>query len=297
MSKKKGGKGLSPKQIDDIEQDYGLAYALFKAFPELNDLLQKAVKNTWTPARFQTELRQTKWFEKHSDVWRKTTALKYSDPQTYHKRMLDNASAYKGIASSMGVNLSQNRLRALAERGLLFGWTEDQVKDVLSRYIKPSNGEYGGSLAASQDNLSKLAYQNGVHINGHTMQNWMKSIARGDGSEEQFSNYIKRQAASTFSLYGDQIKNGATMYDIANPYINTMAQTLELNPNEIDLFDPTIRKALSGTRNDKGQLEPVSMTDFEDSLRQDRRWQYTDTANEQARGYVRSLSQMWGLSG
>lgn len=294
--KKRRPRPLSPKQIDKIEEEYGLAYALFKAFPELNNLLQSAVKDHWTPAKFQVELRQTNWFKKHSDVWRKNIALKYTDPASYNERLQNNITAVRNLSASVGVTFIPKNLRYVAERALLFGWDEGQLRDYLAQYVRPNaQGDFGGALAAAENNLSQLAHQNGVRVNRNLMTTWMRNIARGEGTEDQFQNYIRNQAAGTFKLYADQIRAGANVYDIANPYINAMAQTLELNPNQVDLFDPTVRRALSGVRNDKGQLEEMSVTDFEDQLRQDKRWQYTQQANEQAKGYVNAISKMWGL--
>lgn len=281
-----------------IEQSYGLSYALFQAFPELNTLLGKAVKNSWSPGKFQVELRNTQWFQQHSDTWRKNIALKYSDPTTYNQRLDQNLSQFNNLASSVGVHLAPGASRQLAEQAMLLGWNEGQVRDVLANYVKPSDtGDYGGDLANIEHNLNTLAYQNGIKLSPQQMQGWMQAVARGDQSESELSNSIRDIAAKTFSLYGDQIKGGANLYDVASPYVQAMASTLELNPNSIDLFDPNIRKALTGVRNDKtGQYEPMSVTSFEDTLRQDKRWQYTQTAQDQARGYVSAISKAWGLT-
>lgn len=288
--------GLTPKERDEIEEDYGLSYALFRAYPELHGLLDKAIDGTWTPQKFQVELRQTNWFKKHSDVWRKNIALKYADPATYKERLANQQTALRNIAASLGIRLSKKTLGSLTRTSFNFGWDEGQMRDHLARYIKPSaTGDYGGELAQHENNLSSLAYQNGVRISRNQMRGWMRSIARGDGSPEQFQNYIRKIAASTFSLYGDQIKAGANLLDVANPYIQAMAGTLELNPGEIDLFDPTVRKALSGVKDDKGVAQPLSITDFEDQLRRDKRWQYTKTAQTQAKGYATAIARMWGL--
>lgn len=290
--------GLSKKQQDQIEQSYGLSYALFQAFPELNTLLGKAVKENWSAQKFQVELRQTDWFKTHSDVWRKNTALKYSDPASYNERLNQQTSQFENLATSLGVHLDPSMNRQLAEQALLFGWDEGQVKNVLSQYVAPSQtGDYGGDLASVEHNLNSLAYQNGIKLSPQQLQGWMQSIANGNASEEELSTQIRDIAAKTFSLYGDQIRGGANLMDIASPYVQAMASTLELNPNNLDLFDPNIRQALTGSLNDKtGQYEPMSVTKFEDSLRQDKRWQYTQTAQDQARGYVAALSNAWGLS-
>lgn len=298
VKKKKPTGGLTQKQQNQIEQDYGLSYALFKAFPELKAMLGKAVKQNWSAAKFQIELRQSDWFKKHSDVWRKNTALKYSDPATYQDRLNQSVSQFQNLAGSLGVHLDRGGVHQLAERALLFGLDEGQVRDILAGYVKPSaQGDYGGDLAGIEHNLNTTAARNGIKLSPAQMQGWMRAVARGDSSEEEFQQSIRQMAASTFSLYGDQIKGGSDLADIASPYMQAMASTLELNPGQLSLFDPTIRKALTGVQDPKTkQYNPMSVTSFEDQLRQDKRWQFTQTAQDQARGYTAALSNAWGLT-
>lgn len=280
---------------DEIEQEYGLAYALFKAFPELEKLLKKAVNQGWDANKFQVELRQTDWFKKHNDVWRQNIALKYSDPSTYKERLGNSMTALENLAGAYGARLSKKAERRLAERALLFGWDEDQIRDQLARFVRPSQGgHYGGQLSAVETQLRNTALRNGVRIGQDQMQRWMRNIVRGNSSQEQFETFIRSEAAKTFTAYADQINGGMDLADVASPYIQSMSDILELNGSGIDLYDRTIRKALSH-KNDKGEPSPMSISEFEDTLRQDKRWAHTQQANDQARGYVDALSKMWGL--
>jgi hypothetical protein len=280
---------------DKIEEEYGLSYALFQAFPELKELLRKAVNGNWSPSKFQVELRQTQWFKKHSDVWRETTALKFSDPSTYRERLANSMTAVQNLAGSFGARLGA--LKRLAERALLFGMSDDQIRDVLANHIKPSEGgHYSGQLSGIEQDLQSLAARNGVRVGKKQLQNWMKSIVRGDASQQQFEQHIRDLAAQTFGAYGDQIRSGIDLIDAASPYMQSMTEILELNPGALDLYDPTLRRAMTGTRNDKNEVVPMSLTDFEDQLRKDRRWQYTQNAREQAMGFTSAISKMWGLS-
>lgn len=281
---------------DQIEEEYGLSYALFKAFPELNDLLSKAVKGSWTPSKFQVELRQTNWFKKHSDVWRENTALKYADPAAYKERLQNSLTTVKNLLGAYGIHLSKEAVTRLGERALLFGMSEDQVRDNIAQYVKPSaTGHYGGQLAGIEQNLRETALRNGVRINNNQLKGWMQNITRGDAGTEQYETFLRDMAAKTFTLYGDQIKNGMDLADVASPYVQTMAEILEVNPGSLDLYDPTIRKALSGVPDKDGKLQFTSISDFEDSLRKDSRWKFTKGAKSQAEGYVASLRKMWGM--
>lgn len=299
----KGGKpagGGKQDKIDrdQIEEDYGLSYALFKAFPELEKLLKNAIAGNWTPTKFQVELRQTEWFKKHSDIWREVTALHYSDPATYEERFQESLTAVTNLAGSVGAQISQQGLERLAKRSLLFGFDEAQIRDVLAKHVKPGGqGYYTGDMSTIEDQLRSTAIQNGVTLNEGQLQKWMQSIVRGDASQDQFVTSIRRMAADAFPLYGEQVKGGLDLMDVASPFIQSMAQILELNPADIQLTDPTIRRALSGKTDSTGKVLPTTTSDFEDALRNDSRWMYTKNAKSTAEGFAASISKMWGLMG
>lgn len=282
---------------DQIEEDYGLSYALFKAFPELNDLLKTAIAEVWSPGKFQVELRQTGWFKKHSDVWRENTALKFADPATFDERYQTTLAKVQDLAAAVGARVSDKGLERLSKRALLLGLSDDEIHNKLANFVRPDpSGSYTGDVASIEGDLRAVALQNGVRLHDDQLKKWMQSIVRGDASQEQFVNNIRTMAAQQFPIYGEQIKGGMDLIDVANPYIQSMSSLLEMAPGAITLDDPTIRRALTGARDDKGKVQPTSLTDFEDGLRRDKRWQYTKNAKDQALGYAASLSRMWGLA-
>lgn len=297
MSKDKTKSGQDTINQDKIEEEYGLSYALFQAFPELKALLKQAVANNWDPSKFQVELRQSEWFKKHSDIWRQNTALKFSDPATYQERLTNSMTSVQNLAAAYGASFSKEGLKRLAERSLLFGMSEDQIRDAVANHIVPSAaGHYSGQLSSIEQDLRSTAMQNGVRIGDNQVKRWMREIVRGNSSQEQYQTYIRDIAAKTFGAYGEQIKGGMNLADLASPYLQSMSQILEMNPGSLDLYDPTIRRAMAGVKDKKtGKVEAMSVTDFEDSLRQDKRWLHTKQAKDSATEWTRALSTMWGL--
>jgi hypothetical protein len=85
-----------------------------------------------------------------------------------------------------------------------------------------------------------------------------------------------------------------TVAEIANPYIRSMATLLELNDADIDLFDPTIRAALTGrTQDGTPAVKPIWQ--FENEVRSDSRWLNTNNARDSLDGVGNSILKMWGL--
>lgn len=302
-SKKPKGKKKDAKDPDkdklsprEIEREYGFAYQFFKSDDELWDLLQKAIKGNWSSERFQARLQDTKWFQKHSDIWRQNTALKYTDPSTYRERLNNYKDQIQNLAGQWGADLTQRELNTYAERAYLFGWSEAQILDHIAKDVTPNKaGNYGGSLASIEQQLRQVAANNGIKIPQEQLTKWMRQIVRGNADVRQFETHIRDLAARTFEAYGQEIRSGMDALDIAAPYIQSMSEVLELNPANVNLFDRTIRSALSYRDPKTGEARPMSLTDFEDALRHDRRWQYTDNARETLKGYAIELGKMWGV--
>jgi len=74
-----------------------------------------------------------------------------------------------------------------------------------------------------------------------------------------------------------------------------MAQTFELNPGDIDLFDPTIRKSLQASDPTTGKITMKPLWQFEQELKRDRRWLATDNARDTLMSTTRGVLQKWGL--
>jgi hypothetical protein len=70
-----------------------------------------------------------------------------------------------------------------------------------------------------------------------------------------------------------------------------MAETLELNPKDIDALDPTIQVALKNNGN-KGTM---NLTDFNRLLRNDPRWARTRNAKQEASNYALEVLKDFGL--
>jgi hypothetical protein len=69
-----------------------------------------------------------------------------------------------------------------------------------------------------------------------------------------------------------------------------MANILELNPDEIDLNDPSLEVAI----NDKGDM---NLSEFKRVLRQDSRWQYTNQAKEEVSNIALKVLKDFGFQG
>lgn len=157
-----------------------------------------------------------------------------------------------------------------------------QALDALNQVRQLSKG--WGGLAISD-----------AEVNAYAKEVAMKTKSIGDVNAE-----ISAKGALNYPQFADTIKRvlasnpHATMYDIAQPYIKQMAQTLEVPENSIKLDNSLLDKAL---RPDglAGKLPAQSLADFNRSLMDTPQWENTTAANNLGRDSATGLAKAMGM--
>jgi hypothetical protein len=154
--------------------------------------------------------------------------------------------------------------------------------------------EYATKKAEKTDivkqDVLKLMRANGLPANQDQVNNFATAIQNGT-TLDTIAKQIRQVAGAGLP---DNIKNllaqGIDLDTVYSPYKSTMASTLELNPNDIQLNDPTLRLAL-------GPDKEMSIYDFQKILKKDNRWQYTTNAKEEISNSVQKVLQDFGFQG
>jgi hypothetical protein len=144
--------------------------------------------------------------------------------------------------------------------------------------------------------IKNLASSNGLMLSDSAATAYANGIVSGKIDENTVYNTLRESAANAFPSYADKIKAGIDLKTLADPYIQSMSNILEIPDTGIDLFDPKIRGALSYTLAD-GKVGTKSIYDFEKDLRKDPRWEYTNNAREQAASVATTVLRDFGFMG
>lgn len=279
----------------DLADEYGMSYAFFKSQPELMGLLKQAVGEQWTPDVFQAHLKNTKWWKTNSDSARQAQVQASTDPATYKANLAAAQATASEAAVKAGAILSGKQLQQLAKNMVNYAWNDDQVMNFLGQYIGfRENHTIGGQAGAAYDQITKYAYDQGVRISDQTAKNSAAYLIRGLTTMQQIQDGLRQQAISTYPGWQDQLMAGATMRDIAQPYIQMTAQELELPETDVSVWHPKVRAALNQA-DPKGQPSPMSLTDYQSALRADPAWRKTQNAQDQTMQVGRQVLQSMGL--
>jgi len=177
-------------------------------------------------------------------------------------------------------------------------WVENEVKQKLLTGTQNVNalnipeGPSGKYFVA----LKNFAADNGLRLSDTAATGYANGIVAGTIDENTAFNALRDSASEAFPSFAEKIKSGIDLRTLADPYIQSMSDILEIPDTGIDMFDPKVRNALAFTLPD-GKVGAKSIYDFEKELRQDPRWQYTKNAREQASSIATTVLKDFGFMG
>jgi hypothetical protein len=219
---------------------------------------------------------------------------------------LDEAGALVDqVSVELGAQLTPEERDKYVQQTIYQGWDQSGRQRFLQKALASEiatgtvggrGGMLGGKAGTFTDTLRDLASRNGLRYSDEWYLSAAREVASGQSTEDDWIRSIQEQAAGLFPVFAQQIRNGATAYDLASPYISTMANELEISPTSITLENPYIRQALGGI-DQNGNPAAMSLWDFQRKLRDDPRWMNTNYAQNQVTGVTDAVMQMFGLRG
>jgi hypothetical protein len=293
-----------PISVDEALSSYGFVYTLANNIPELRGLLDQAVSGGWTPEKLTATIESSGWWNSHADTVRNLVTTQYTDPATYQQNLANARNLVSLRAGQMGYQLSDTQLTSLAYESLVGNPTFDA--DVLGNLIttrargsfsRGEGGTYQGQAAQLSTHMTELANSYGVPISDQFVQSYLTQILGGVNTLDGFESIVRARAKAAFPQFASQIDAGMSVRDIADPYISTYAQTLEVPETQVTLADSYIRKALSQTGQDGQTQTSMPLWQFQRMLKDDPRYDRTQQAKDDAFSTLNKIGKDWGFVG
>jgi hypothetical protein len=295
---------------------------------EIGRLLQEAVAGDWKNDKFLSKLQLTKWWqrnapqlrdriigrEKYNDLLKAGEDVSKTEYGLYLSKQMRSVKAKaKEIA---GVTLTDEQAQSVAQK-IYDGFLDDDplaINALITPFIGKVTSIVGTGTAGKQTGFSGQALQNYQMLqdiakkNGFTLKDILpnisavtaggdietavlRALANGDIDINRVAQDARMLAAQGQPQYvRDLLNQGYDLQAIYSPYRQTMASVLELNADEIDLNDSTLRMAIS----DKGDM---NLYDFKKALRKDSRWQYTENARDEVASSTLQVLRDFGFQG
>lgn len=263
----------------------------------------KSVYDLWAAGKETEALDayfKSNWFTKLG----KTAAERYALDKNQHDVYLQELAAYKLAQKQrlvqLGVKIEDPALDGYLEEAYRGVLTDAQVNKLVAK-SKDFGQNFSGEVLGVIQDAKEYARAMGVAYGEDNYTQWGKRLFLGEITDSEIQENIRQTSASAFPAYRDLLMKGVTMDSISSAYKQSMANILEINPAAIDvLSDQTLRRAFQGSGAGAGGGEgqiPMTLWQFEQSLRQDYRWQYTNNARESSYNMVNAVLTDFGLKG
>ncbi len=292
-----GDAEFSKGDLRGMLDDLGLPKALIEQHASLKKAFQEIVSKQITDeSRIAAIFKGTKWWQDHSAAQRQFATLKYDDPAEFRRQLDQQRDDIHTLSQQLGVQLDSHQLDRLAHISLRNGFDSQELQRAIAHRLDYEKGDaLKGQAGVDLAGLQKLAADYGVRVGHGQLEDMLQRMIANNLTPEAMVEYFKQQALSSFPHLEKQIKSGFTVADIADPYRRAMAQLLEIDPNGITTRDNTIMKALQ-MQDGKGGFQLMPEWQFEQMLRQDKRWLKTNNARESLLDVGHTLLRNFGLA-
>ena len=292
---------------------------------QLGKLLLEAVEKGFTKQQFLDRAMLTDWWQSNAGSVRERIIdlNKYKELQ---KKGLDVSKSDFGMYQTDKMRQVKDRAKKLAGVTLDDAAAQKIVEDIYNGfldndplaidrliipYVSKSTNLYGkgavtgfgGEALQVQQSLAAIAKANGLSVadilpklgaaaaGQDAEQTTIQEILSGNIDLNTVLSNARQIAAQGQPEYVRKLLgSGYNLEDIYAPYKQTMASVLEINPDQIDLNDNSLRMAI----NEKGDM---NIYDYKKALRQDSRWQYTGQAKESVATATLGVLRDFGFQG
>jgi len=253
-----------------------LVAALVMAIPELTKIFQQAVAGTWSQDQFISAIQNSQWWASHSSTARELIAEQYADPATWQMTVSNLEATLVNFSAQLGATPTAGQINQLAINALMGGYDTNQaaLRQQFEKYIIPVSGNhFGGEAGTDEQQLRQTMMSMGVFLPENTLASDVAQIAGGQSDINSVAAQLRTQAQARYPAYATQINEGVNPSDIADPYIQQAQSLLEQGPGQLNIQSPLIQQTLTNPN-------PVSLTDFENTVRQQPAWLQTNNARD-----------------
>lgn len=307
----------------DFLTKYGTTLAFIQSDPSLTKLFNDARAGNWQNPKFQAMLQQTDWARKFSAQAQQQELARTQSPSTYGQSWNNMRNLIATTAVSLGLNIRPqdvgNELKPSGtggvwkatdvprQDGTITQWALEHANDQnfqqeLQQHLTTVGNinlnmpggtagsdiqalkQYAGQMGLLGYTLPSATDPNNPNVKGMDyFSSAAQSILLGKSDLETWKADLLNQAKGRYKAFASSLDAGQTVQNLAAPYINTLANLLEISPDKVDLSSPTgygkmVNDALMGT--DATNQTPTTLTDFEKQVKARPEWGFTNNARD-----------------
>ena len=291
------GAGASDAAVRAYVRKHYAQYAWMLDVPDIASVMRQAAEKGWEAEEITGAVAQTDWWKKTEPAARLWTEQTLIDPANTNDQINNQITVFRNQAKGLGITIPDADLRTLAEDSLKFAWTDNETRAALGRYYNYDPKNLLGAAAATSAALKQAAKDWMVPLDETTLGRWTEQVMRGEATTDFFDTYLADQARSLYPQLEDPISRNIKPTQWMAPYRTLAAETLEIDPQTIDLREEKWMRAINQV-DDKGGRSPMTLYDWTNLLKTDEIYGFDKTQKGRDHGaaLARNIAAQFGFA-
>jgi hypothetical protein len=309
-----------------LQKMYGITAAVINNDPSLLAALNKILgadggPMITDPALQEAIVKGTSWYRDQTDTQRQFDFAKATNPGQFAADLQKNASNIVKQFASMGLPISASEAieyannmmkQAIIKDGKVVRFDQDYLNKLMADSIKfvKTNSIDGrvvytglaGKLETMAGKLYSMARDYGFQqtTSNASFDKWfeasMKGLVAGTLNPEDVDNDLQARAKSFAPGLARFIDQGQTLREAADPWLKALADTWEMDIDQVDLNDDYVQRAIN-MQDEKGNFTTMNLYDTKKLGRRSAKWDTTQTAKEEKTSIASRILKDFGFLG
>jgi len=200
------------------------------------------------------------------------------------------------LAEQYGVTLPDDQVRSIAEDARRNNLSQFEIALRVRPLVEQAmikGQDLTGAAGDAEAKLMQWASANGLQLSREASSRYLSMLATGRQTLDDVKNDLRKTyLAGMYPAWAEKINQGFDPSVLFEPYRDTAKRLLEVD--DLDFNDPIMRRAAQYVGPD-GKPGQLPLYEFEQEVRKDSRWQYTDNAYSSYMDVGTDLLKMFGL--
>lgn len=309
-----------------LQAQFGITAAVINNDPSLLAALNRILgvdggPMITDPALQEAIVKGTSWYRDQTDTQRSYDYARATNPGQFAADLQKNASNIVKQYASMGLTISANQAveyannmmkQAIIKDGKVVRFDQDYLNKLMADSIKfvKTNSIDGrvvytglaGKLETMASKLYGMARDYGFQqtTSNASFDKWfeasMKGLVAGTLNPEDVDNDLQARAKSFAPGLARFIDQGQTLREAADPWLKAIADTWEMDIDQVDLNDDYVQRAIN-MQDEKGNFTTMNLYDTKKLARRSAKWDTTQTAKEEKTSIASRILKDFGFLG
>lgn len=291
----------TPAWFQYAKEQYGWIADLYQSVPELQSIVDQAVKQKWTKQRFLDTVQSTQWAKTKDAKERAYAEKEISDPTTLANDINAKQFEIESYIGKLGYTLDTVALKNLATQAVKYGWDTNETGRYVGAEVAKigkAGGPTGGPAATTGLDAASVrgwATDYGIKLDDATIGAYSQNLIMKTMTPEQVKEMMRQDAENLYPALRGQLQAGRTVAQATATYRAVAAETLGIDPYTIDFTDANKwGRLLSYQDPNTNETRLMNVTEWGKFLRTLPEWQKTDEAKTVYRDVASTIVRGFG---